>query len=190
MSDVTQILNAIEGGDERAADDLLPLIYEELRLLAAQKLSHESPGQTLQATALVHEVYLRLVGIEDHRWKDSRHFFNAAAEAMRRILIDKAREKKSLKRGGGRQRVDLEGAITMSEDLAGATDLLALDEALQKLAREDPLKAELVTLRYFAGLTIPQTAHALAISHATAERHWDYARSWLRVQISGIDQTP
>ncbi|MCL5280819.1 MAG: sigma-70 family RNA polymerase sigma factor [Planctomycetes bacterium] len=186
MSDVTRILNAIERGDAKATDELLPLVYEELRLLAAQKLSLEPPGQTLQATALVHEAYLRLVGHEGHGWDSKGHFFKAAAEAMRRILIDNARRKKSLKRGAGRRPVDLE-EFPAADDASQAQEILALDEALAKLARQDPLKADLVKLRYFAGLTIEQAAQALGISHATAERGWDYARAWLRVELGQID---
>lgn len=185
MTDVTRILNAIEQGNGRATDELLPFVYEELRVLAAQKLSHEPPGQTLQATALVHEAYIRLVGDTSPNWDGHGHFFAAAAEAMRRILVDKAREKKSLKRGGSQQRVDLDEAVAIEKDASHTIDLLALDGALQKLSQEDPIKADLVKLRYFAGLTIPQAAKALSISHATAERHWDYARSWLRLEIAG-----
>ncbi len=188
MSDVTRILSAIERGDTKATDQLLPLVYEELRVLAAQRLSHESPGQTLQATALVHEAYLRLVGAEPQNWANRGHFFKAAAEAMRRILIDNARRKKSLKRGGDRRPVDLDESLAV-DDASRAEDMLALDEALAKLAGQDPAKAELVKLRYFAGLTIEQAAKALDISHATAERYWDYARSWLRVEIGQIDET-
>jgi RNA polymerase sigma factor (TIGR02999 family) len=188
MSDVTRILNAIERGDARAVDELLPLVYEELRLLAAQKLSQEPPGQTLQATALVHEAYLRLVGAERQDWVSRGHFFKAAAEAMRRILIDNARRKKSLKHGGGRRPVDLDESLAVDGDSL-AEQILALDEALAKLATQDRTKADLVKLRYFAGLTIEQAAKALDISHATAERYWDYARSWLRVEIGQIDET-
>jgi RNA polymerase sigma factor (TIGR02999 family) len=188
MSDVTRILNAIERGDAKATDELLPLVYEELRLLAAQKLSQEKPGQTLQATALVHEAYLRLVGAERQSWASRGHFFKAAAEAMRRILIDNARRKKSLKRGGGLRPVDLDESLAV-DDASPAEQILALDEALAKLATEDRTKADLVKLRYFAGLTIEQAAKALDISHATAERYWDYARSWLRVEIGQIDDT-
>ncbi len=188
MSDITRILSAIERGDTKATDQLLPLVYEELRVLAAQRLSHESPGQTLQATALVHEAYLRLVGAEPQNWASRGHFFKAAAEAMRRILIDNARRKKSLKRGGDRRPVDLDESLAV-DDASRAEDMLALDEALAKLAKQDPTKAELVKLRYFAGLTIEQAAKALDISHATAERYWDYARSWLRVEIGQIDET-
>jgi RNA polymerase sigma factor (TIGR02999 family) len=188
MNDVTRILSAIEQGDARATDQLLPLVYEELRALAAQRLSQEVPGQTLQATALVHEAYLRLVGAEPQDWASRGHFFKAAAEAMRRILIDNARRKKSLKRGGGRRPVDLDESL-VADDARQAEAVLALDEALAKLAKQDPTKADLVKLRYFAGLTIEQAAKALDISHATAERYWDYARSWLRVEIGPIDET-
>lgn len=177
MADVTQILNAIEQGDAQAADKLLPLIYEELRILAAQKISHEKPGQTLQATALVHEAYIRLVETESQNWNNRNHFFMAAAEAMRRILIENARRKKSLKYGGDRQRVDLDNTgIAINES---ADDLIALDEALKKLSFEDPTKAELVKLRYFAGLSIDQSAEILGISRATAIRHWSFTRAWL-----------
>jgi len=188
MTDVTRILSAIERGDTKATDQLLPLVYEELRALAAQRLSQEPPGQTLQATALVHEAYLRLVGAEPQTWASRGHFFKAAAEAMRRILIDNARRKKSLKRGGNRRPVDLEESLAV-DDASRAEEMLSLDEALTKLAQQDPTKAELVELRYFAGLTIEQAAKALDISHATAERYWDYARSWLRVEIGQIDET-
>jgi RNA polymerase sigma factor (TIGR02999 family) len=177
MSEVTRIINAIQQGDARAADELLPLVYQELRQLAAQKLSHEPPGPTLQATALVHEAYLRLVGADGQNWDGHTHFFCAAAEAMRRILIDNARRKKRLKRGGDRKRVTLdddEFAIETPSD-----DIIALDEALEKLAAEDPTKADLVKLRYFAGLTVEQTAEILKISRATADRYWSYARAWL-----------
>jgi len=183
MSDVTRILNAIERGDAKATDELLPLVYEELRLLAAQKLSHETPGQTLQATALVHEAYLRLVGDEPQSWENRGHFFAAAAEAMRRILVETARQKGRVKHGGALRRIELgESTVSTPEDRA-PEDLVALDEALTRFARKEPLKAELVKLRYFAGLTIPQAAETLGISHATAERHWVYARCWLRVEI-------
>lgn len=184
MSDVTRILEAIEGGDTRAADQLLPLVYEELRTLAAQKLSHESPGQTLQATALVHEAYLRLVGAESRNWDSRGHFFAAAAEAMRRILVDNARRKKALRRGGVRRRIDLDQDLLASEDDPLSEQLVALDEALTKLAERDKVKAELVKLRYFAGLTGEQAANVLGISEATAERYWDYARSWLRLEMT------
>jgi len=183
VSDVTRILNAIERGDAKATDELLPLIYEELRVLAAQKLSHEPPGQTLQATALVHEAYLRLAGEQSQNWTGRVHFFRAAAEAMRRILIDHARRKKSEKRGGHRQRVDLEEAIVPNSEGCSPEDLMALDGALAKLAQEDPVKAEVVKLRYFAGLTVEQTAEVLGISATTAKLHWAYARAWLLREI-------
>jgi len=183
MADVTQILNAIEQGDFRAADKLLPLVYEELRLLAAQKMSKELPGQTLQATALVHEAYIRLVGKNDQNWNSRNHFFMAAAEAMRRILIENARRKQSMRYGGGQKRVDLEETVVAGFEEHAADDLIDLDEALAELVKQDETKANLVKLRYFAGLTIQQAAQALKISHATAERHWDYARSWLHAEI-------
>lgn len=183
MSDVTRILNAIERGDAKATDELLPLVYEELRLLAAQKLSHEPPGQTLQATALVHEAYIRLVGNEAQSWNSRGHFFAAAAEAMRRILVENARRKKRLKHSANREdtdRPDFDVALTNSID-----DLLALDEALDKLRCEDPIKADLVKLRYFAGLTLEQAAEALGISRATASRYWSYVQAWLFHEING-----
>jgi RNA polymerase sigma factor (TIGR02999 family) len=185
MSEVTRILSAIERGDPHVAEDLLPLVYDELRQLAAQKLASEKPGQTLQATALVHEAYLRLVDVEKAQHWDSRgHFFAAAAEAMRRILIDQARRKQSHKRGGSLQRVELNaGARLAAPDDQPAEDLLALDEALRQFEAEDPLKARLVKLRYFAGLSLADAAAALGISVATAKRHWLYARSWLYGQI-------
>jgi RNA polymerase sigma factor (TIGR02999 family) len=181
MSDVTRILNAINRGDARATDGLLPLLYEELRLLAAQKLSHESPGQTLQATALVHEAYLRLVGDESRSWDNRGHFFAAAAEAMRRILVENARRKRRVKHGGRYTRVSLDDAELAIE--GPLVDLIALDEALTKLADTDPAKAELIKLRYFAGLSIEQTARILGISPPTAKRHWRYARAWLFREI-------
>jgi RNA polymerase sigma factor (TIGR02999 family) len=184
MTDVTRILTAIEQGDAKAADKLLPLVYEELRRLAAQKMSQEPPGQTLQATALVHEAYIRLVGSQVQDWNSRGHFFAAAAEAMRRILIDSARRKRSLKRGGGHQRIELDAAIFMGGKVLPTDDLIVLDEALRKLGNKDKIKADLVKLRYFAGLTSEQAAEVLGISPATAERHWDYARSWLRVAIT------
>ena len=184
MTDVTRILNAIEQGDTRATDELLPLVYEELRLLAAQKLSHETPGQTLQATALVHEAYMRLIGEEKQDWKNRRHFFKTAAEAMRRILIDNARRKKRLKRGGERQRNELDEALLGQDDGIPVDDLLALDEALVKLSQEDEIKAEVVKLRYFAGLSVEQTADVLEISPRTVKRHWAYARAWLLSEIA------
>ena len=187
MTDVTRILNAIERGDAKATDELLPLVYEELRRLAAQKMAREKPGQTLQATALVHEAYIRLVGQEAQNWRSRTHFFAAAAEAMRRILIDDARRKKSLKRGGGRQRLELDEAAAL--DGRASDDVLALDEALEKLAENHKVKAELVKLRYFAGLTVGQAAEMLGISRSTADEHWAYARAWLRLEIDKGDQT-
>jgi len=184
MADVTRILNAIEQGDAQAADELLPLVYEELRLLAAQKLAQERPGQTLQATALVHEAYIRLVETECQNWNSRGHFFKAAAEAMRRILVENARRKGRIKHGGGFQRVELNESVPTESDERIAYELIALDEALDRFAKKDKLKADLVKLRYFAGLTIPQAAQILNISHATAERHWIYARCWLRAEIN------
>ncbi len=181
MSDVTRILNAIEQGDAKAADELLPLVYEQLRLLAAQKLSRELPGQTLQATALVHEAYLRLVGAEAQSWKSRGHFFAAAAEAMRRILVENARRKKSAKCGGGHLRIDLDSVAAAAEEKSD--ELIALDEALTKLTAQDSMKANLVKLRFFTGLSIDQAAEVLGISRATAIRHWSFARAWLFDQI-------
>ena len=183
MSDVTYILSQIESGDAAAADQLLPLVYDELRMLAARKLANEPPGQTLQATALVHEAYLRLLGTRpDKPWTHRGHFFLAAAEAMRRILIDQARRKGRQKRGGDHHRVELDAAhIAMSEP---DVDLLALNEALSQLEEESPKKAELVKLRYFAGLTVEQTADVLGISTSTADNYWAYARSWLRIKLA------
>lgn len=183
MTDVTRILNAIEQGDAKAVDQLLPLVYEELRLLAAQKMAQEKPGQTLQATALVHEAYLRLVSEEAQDWKSRGHFFRAAAEAMRRILIDKARRKKSLKRGGNHQRISLDEATQRHDEGYSVDDLIELDKALAKLAEEDKTKAEVVELRYFAGLSVEQTADVLGISTTTAKLHWAYARAWLLREI-------
>jgi RNA polymerase sigma factor (TIGR02999 family) len=183
MTDVTRILNAIEQGDGKAADELLPLVYEELRLLAAQKMSQESPGQTLQATALVHEAYIRLVGEEAHKWKSRGHFFTAAAEAMRRILIDNARSKKSLKHGGDHKRMDLEKAVVLYDDNTSVDDLIALDEALSRLSENEPIKSEVVKLRYFTGMSVEQTAEILEISPMTAKRYWAYARAWLLREI-------
>jgi RNA polymerase sigma factor (TIGR02999 family) len=185
MSDITRILNAIEQGDPKAADELLPLLYEELRLLAARKLSHEPPGQTLQATALVHEAYLRLIEGADQDWNSRGHFFKAAAEAMRRILVENARRKQRLKRGGNRERSVLDEAVIAAAE--PDIDLLALDEALAKFEAIDPEKAHLVKLRYFAGLSLHQAAEILCISIATANRHWSYARSWLFQEISKGD---
>lgn len=183
MSEITRVLHAIEAGDSRAAEELLPLVYQELRRLAASKLAHERPGQTLQATALVHEAYLRLVGNDDRGWQGREHFFAAAAEAMRRILIDNARRKKRIRHGGGQQRLDVDEVQIGFEP--PSEDILALDEALTRLAAEDPVKAELVKLRYFAGLTIEEASRVLGISHATAERYWSYARAWLYAALHG-----
>ena len=183
MNDVTRLLSAIEAGDPKAAEGLLPLVYDELRKLASQKLAQEKPGQTLQATALVHEAYLRLVGPDDPGWDGRGHFFAAAAEAMRRILIENARRKKTARAGGDRRRValsDIEPAID-----GPRVDLLALDEALAALEARDPRKARLVKLRYFAGLTVDQAAAALGISASTADNDWAYARSWLRLAMLG-----
>lgn len=182
MTDVTRILTAIEQGDAKAANELLPLVYEELRRLAARKMSQESPGQTLQATALVHEAYIRLVGSQAPDWKGRTHFFAAAAEAMRRILIENARRKRRRKRGGNQLRVGLGDAGAAIDE--PSEDLIALDEALAKLAAEDPVKADLVKLRYFAGMTIEQAAEMLGISRATGDRYWSYARAWLYDQIN------
>jgi RNA polymerase sigma factor (TIGR02999 family) len=188
MSEVTRILSAIEQGDAHAAEQLLPLVYQELRKLAAQKLAREKPGQTLQATALVHEAYLRLVNVEKgKRWKSQGHFFAAAAEAMRRILVESARRKRRAKHGGGRERVDIE--LTNLPTRITSDDLLALDDALQKLHEEDPVKAQLVTLRYFGGMTIEQASEVLHISRVTAHRYWIYARAWLHQQITGNKET-
>lgn len=183
MTNVTQILSQIESGDPSAADQLLPLVYEELRKLATARIAHERPGQTLQATALVHEAYVRLVNVSEARhWNSRGHFFAAAAEAMRRILVEQARRKKSQKRGGGLNRVGLSDA-----DLAGGSrdlDLTALDDAIGRLEQQDPRAAEVVKLRFFVGLTIKETADAIGISPATADNDWAYARSWLRVQLN------
>jgi len=181
MSDVTRILTAIESGDAKAADELLPLVYEELRRLAAAKMSRELPGQTLQATALVHEAYIRLVGSQDPNWSGRTHFFAAAAEAMRRILIDYARRKRRLKRGGGQQKVSLTDAEPAAE--YPSDDLIALDEALVRLAEMDKTKADLVKLRYFAGLTLEQAAAVLNLPERTAKRYWAHARAWLYKQV-------
>jgi RNA polymerase sigma factor (TIGR02999 family) len=178
MSDVTRILSAIEGGDPHAANQLLPLVYDELRRLAAQKLAHEKPGQTLDATALVHEAYLRLVDVEQcQHWNSRGHFFSAAAEAMRRILVENARRKGRRKRGGDWQRCDVQWN---QPSVPGPNvHILAADEALTAMAREHPEKAELVKLRYFAGMSLAEAAAALGISTATADRQWRYARAWL-----------
>ncbi|HLN32705.1 MAG TPA: sigma-70 family RNA polymerase sigma factor [Gemmataceae bacterium] len=178
MTEVTRILSAIEQGDAKAAEQLLPLVYDELRKLAAQRLAQENPGQTLQATALVHEAYVRLVdGAGERSWNGRTHFFRAAAEVMRRILVDNARAKQSQKRGGAWQRVDLDSAVELEED--PAPDVLAVHEALDLLVQHDSVKAELVKLRYFAGLSIEEAAEVLGISRATADRYWRYAKTWL-----------
>ena len=184
MSEVTRILSALEQGDAHAAEQLLPLVYEELRKLAAQRLAQEKPGQTLQATALVHEAYLRLVDANQaQNWNSRGHFFAAAAEAMRRVLVESARKRGRLKRGGDRQRLDLD-ALQLSVQEVG-DELLALDEALTELSQEHPDKAALVRLRYFAGLTVAEAAQSLGISTSTADRHWTYARAWLYRRIVG-----
>ena len=183
MSEVTQILHAIAGGDPSAAQELLPLLYDELRRLAAQKLAHENPGQTLQPTALVHEAYLRLVGTEhESNWDNRGHFIAAAAEAMRRILIENARRKHAQKRGGGRRRVDFRRAESVAA--APAEDLLALDEVLERLTGHDPVAGQLVELRYFAGLSVEQAAEVLGLSRAQAYRLYTFARAWLRAQVA------
>jgi RNA polymerase sigma factor (TIGR02999 family) len=188
MADLTQVLNAIEHGDPHAAEQLLPLVYDELRRLAAERLAQERPGQTLQATALVHEAYVRLMDVDQApHWDSRRHFF-AAAEAMRRILVDNARRKRTEKHGGARQRIDLDDVEVAAD--TRSPDLLALDEALTRLAAEDPVKAQLVTLRYFAGLSVQEAAEALSISRATADRYWSYARTWLYCELRGPGHGP
>jgi RNA polymerase sigma factor (TIGR02999 family) len=187
MTVVPSILDAIERGDPSAAGQLLPLVYDELRKLAAQKLVRENPGQTLDATSLVHEAYLRLVGAsEGQKWNGRGHFFAAAAEAMRRILVDNARRKKAVRHGGRRRRLDLDEARSVADDGGpdSALDLVDLDEAITKLAQESPAKAKLVELRYMAGLTMPEVAQVLGISLATAERHWTYAKAWLYAELN------
>ena len=182
MNEVTQILDAINRGEQKTAEDLLPIVYAELRRLAAQKMALENPGQTLQPTALVHEAWLRLVGKEDRKWNDRTHFFAAAAEAMRLILVDNARRKRTQRHGGGQQRVELsdipQGAVPNDDQL------LAVSEALEKFAAQNKQKAELVKLRYFVGMTIEEAAQVLGISEPTAKRHWAYARAWLYDEIS------
>jgi RNA polymerase sigma factor (TIGR02999 family) len=182
VSDVTQLLSAIDAGDPRAGELLLPLVYEELRKLAAQKMAGEKPGQTLQATALVHEAWLRLVGANQQKvWNSRGHFFGAAAEAMRRILVDRARRKGRIRHGGGLERVNLEHVTMAMED--SDDTVLAIHEALQKLSIESPQKAEIVKLRYFTGLEHAEIAEALGISEPTVRRHWAYARSWLYAEL-------
>jgi RNA polymerase sigma factor (TIGR02999 family) len=188
MNDVTQVLLAIEEGDPKASEQLLPLVYDELRRLAAQKLAKEKPGQTLQATALVHEAYLRLVGRQDPGWNSRGHFFAAAAEAMRRILVENARSKKRLKRGEGRAKIDVEHLeIAAPQE---SEELLALDEALSRLALADAQAAELVKLRYFAALPLKQAAEALGIAPRTADFLWAYAKAYLLKEIQGGGPAP
>jgi RNA polymerase sigma factor (TIGR02999 family) len=183
MSEVTRILSAIEQGDPSAAAELLPLVYDELRQLAAQKLAQEQPGQTLDATALVHEAYLRLAGPDGARhWNGRAHFFRAAAEAMRRALVDRARAKHSQKRGGGWRQVDLDRAAEVTQ--APSEDVAAVSEALDRLAEHDAVKAELVKLRFFAGLSVEEAADVLGIARATADRYWRYARTWLYCDLT------
>jgi RNA polymerase sigma factor (TIGR02999 family) len=188
MSEVTRILSAIEKGDTNAAGELLPLVYEELRKLAAQKMAQEAPGQTLQPTALVHEAYVRLVGGEhEAHWDNRGHFFAAAAEAMRRILVENARHKKRDKHGGGRRRVDLPDLPAADQE---PEDLLALDDALATLAEEDPAAAAVVKLRLYTGLSVEEAAEALGLSRAHAYRHWTYARAWLRAALGDASGEP
>src|SRR5436190_106447 len=183
MSEVTQILEATGRGDERASEQLLPMIYQELRRLAANMLAQELPGQTLEATALVHEAYVRLVDSEEEQeWNHRGHFFAAAAEAMRRILVEKARRKQRVKHGGEHQRVELDDDRLVC--LVPSDQIIALDEALQRFAQEEPVKAQLVKLRFFAGLSSEEAAEALGISRATASRYWTYARAWLRDAVA------
>jgi RNA polymerase sigma factor (TIGR02999 family) len=188
MSEATRILQAIEQGDTGAADELLPLVYEELRKLAAQRMAMENPGQTLQPTALVHEAWLRLTGNVNIRWEGRAHFFGAAAEAMRRILIDNARRKNARCHGGDQQRVDFQDFDAASPD--SDESLLAVNEALEKFAAHDPLKAELVKLRYFAGMTVEEAARVLRISPPTAHRYWVFAKAWLHRELTRPAQGP
>jgi RNA polymerase sigma factor (TIGR02999 family) len=185
MDDVTRLLSASAQGDPHAAAELLPLVYDELRKLAALRLAQEAPGQTLQATALVHEAYLRLVGDSRDAWANRRHFFAAAAEAMRRILIEQARRKDRARHGGGKKRIDLEEACSLVE--SPSEELLALDEALTRLAALNPARAEVVKLRFFTGLTMPEIAQTLGISLPTAERYWAFARIWLYAELKADD---
>ena len=185
MSEATRLIDAVEKGERQAAGQLLPLVYEELRKLAAQRLAQEKPGQTLQATALVHEAYLRLVDVKDSRHWDGRgHFFAAAAEAMRRILVDNARRRSRIKHGGDRQRVDLHTA-DLQATAAAPDELLLIDDSIARLATEDSKAAELVKLRYFAGLSIEQAADVLGLSRSSAYEHWTYARAWLHCELRG-----
>jgi RNA polymerase sigma factor (TIGR02999 family) len=186
MTDVTRILSAIEQGDARASDELLPLVYDELRVIAARKMAHEPLGQTLQATALVHEAFIRLVGNEPASWDSRGHFFSAAAEAMRRILVENARRKQSQKRGGGYERVNLD-ELTIS--ITGPSDdIIAVSEAVDKLSVKDPVVAELVKLHYFSGLTLDQVAQLCGIGRRTAVKYLYYARAWLRREIARVDE--
>ena len=188
MTDVTRFLSAVGQSDPSAAEQLLPLVYDELRKLAAAKLAQEKPGQTLQATALVHEAYVRLVDVDKApEWESRGHFFAAAAEAMRRILVDRAREKGCAKRGGKLKRLDIDAVDLATK--ATPDQLLAIDDALAKLAREDPSAAKLVELRYFAGLTVDEAGKALGMSTATAYRHWNYARAWLHGELLGTAES-
>jgi RNA polymerase sigma factor (TIGR02999 family) len=184
MSEITVILNAIEKGDSKAAEELLPLVYEELRKLAASKLALQSPDQTLQPTALVHEAYLRLLGDGSHSWQDRRHFFAAAAEAMRHLLVNRARRKAAVRHGGGWRRVDLDDVVVAAK----ATDdnILLISEALEKLAVHDPVAAELIKLRFFAGMTFREAAEVLGLSERTAKRYWTYARAWLFQEMQNL----
>lgn len=186
MNDLTQILNAASDGDSDAARQLLPLVYDELRKLAEARLAKTPPGNTLQPTALVHEAYLRLVGSEDPRWQGRNHFFGAAAQAMRDILVEQARRKARIKHGGGRIRVDLDRADATAEPLA--EEVLAVDQALGKLEKEDSRSAQIVILRYFGGLTEPETAAVLGVSESTVVRDWRYARTWLYRELSSANQ--
>ena len=181
MSEVTRILNALEAGEGQVAEQLLPLVYAELRKLAAHRMASENPGQTLQPTALVHEVWLKLVGQQNRQWQNRNHFFAAAAEAMRRILIDNARRKLRVRNGGGQQRVELDDCA----EAATSDQVLAVDEALEKLARLDPRRAEVVKLRYFVGLSFQEAAEVLGISEPTVKRYWSFARAWLYEEIRG-----
>jgi RNA polymerase sigma factor (TIGR02999 family) len=190
MNDVTRILNAIEQGDEKATDDLLPLVYEELRILAAQKLSREQPGQTLQATALVHEAYMRLIGDGSAGWDSRNHFFAAVAEAMRRIIIEGARSKKTRKRGGSLNKVAIEAVDLPIETRLDVNELIALDEALIDLEKTDVVVAELVKLHCFAGLPLGTIAEILGVSARTAERYWAFAKTWLYKEITGEEESP
>jgi RNA polymerase sigma factor (TIGR02999 family) len=184
MSNVTVILDAIQKGDPKAAEDLLPLVYAELRKLAASKLAQQPPDQTLQPTALVHEAYLRLLGDGSHSWQNRRHFFAAAAEAMRHLLVDRARRKAAVRHGGGWRRVDLDNVVVATQ----TTDdnILLINEALERLTAHDPSAAELVKLRFFAGLTFPQAGEVLGLSERTAKRSWAYARAWLFKEIQSL----